>query len=242
MKQYHPAAVAINRHGERTRYFLKDTAGIKKLGQPSAVPTVVLDSEGFASFVHEGLVQLFEDKGNGPVVSYNDEERSALRKVGVNQHLSEEEYWASEVKFFDEAVDMDNGISIGLVMMLKMKLLGQVIFQGCVYSKGMSDSLRGMLKGSAITITPMAADMVMCSWGSGALEEFLRKNQDVPITICLDTMKNLDSTVYKVPMPGFGPPSVDELVQAVRALEFAQPPAPVPTRATSGLTSMKLGG
>ncbi len=229
MKELHPAGVTINMNGEHVHYLLRLPGGdMTKMNKPTDKPLMVVDRTTFNQLVKENRVQLFMDNGDGPTNIHTEEEMHEFRKSikAIGGITDDETYWKSEATFYDNVITIPGAINITLVAAHVMKLFNQVLLTGAVYSKDMYPELQTYLKKNCTTTSLTSPDMMMCNWLQSQFTQMLSDWESAPITVCMDTMKHLDNTVYAAKMLGFRNVTEGELSRVVDQLNWAIPPMP----------------
>lgn len=236
MKEFHPAAVSINEQGEHIHYLLRPAEEGIKRGKPSPDPLLVVDPATFEQYVRDNRVQLFMDNGDGPQNVHTPGELKAFRKMfkKVGGAPNSEDYWRSEVTFLDNVISVPGAINISLVLARVMDILKQTVVTGAVYSRGMTPSLREYIKKHSLVMATTSPDMVTCNWALSQFIDFIKAMKDNPLTVCMDTMKHLDNTLYRIKMMGFRNVTEGELQRVVDQVSWVLPPVPeAPTTSQS---------
>lgn len=227
MKQWHPAAAAVNADGQRT-YYLLHNGDIRDAKKEGTAPCLAVTHDEFCDMVRGDMVQIFEDHGQGPVVSYTEEEAKAFGKA-TRGHWSPEDtelYWRSENIFRDEAFGYADGYSLSLVMARKLTITKQYIVTGSLYARDIPSEVRAYLKKNSLLCRFVATDYAICNWEFSQFTGLISYLRDNPLTVCTQTMQHLDNVLYQQKMLGMKPVTEEECAELVRRVEFMQPPVP----------------
>lgn len=220
MKDYHPCGVIRDSQDQSIAYLLRamSSDSFKMEKKPSS-PALCVTADKFAQYVKEDKVQLFQDKGNGPEVSYTEEECKKLGKAAPKTGtLTGEQYWNSEVIFNDATYGVADGIMISVVCMRKMQLVGATLVQGAIYVPGMPEDFAQQIKSNSCFMGRLTTDLFLCNWERSQLINLIISATS-PVSVCTRTMRHSDNAIYAKKMMGFTTPPDTEIIQVADELD-----------------------
>lgn len=245
MKPLHPDAVFINSKGERTFYLLRatDKSSVFKADKDGVVESQLYSWAAFEQLVREDQVQYFQETANGVEISYTEEEIAFIRKKDKKLNLlSGEEYFRSEATFSDAGLQSSMILPISIVAVYQQALTRAKVLYGAFYMKNLSPQHREFLKANTVSLMHYSKDYALFSALRQQMDEIL-EGIGMHYTICTQTMRNLDNSIYKVGLLGFKPPAeavILEIADELDARNVAFPSSSEGKNPTAGFKKMSL--